>query len=460
MSDGFVMPFSEDAERHALGIAFLDSEPFLIAAEELRPEMFYVGKYRQLWTAMLAIGEAGSTPDPVAASEWLRAHGQGGTITVTEIASLLPNDFFSLSLDGDVLRNHIETIRGCHMRRRVLETAREAIAEACEPGSFSPGEIVDRAAQRLYEIDAGAERRGPRLVHGRLMDVFEDIERRQRLAESGDIPGLRTGLADLDEMTGGFHPGDLVVLAARPSMGKTGLAIGHLLEATIRQRCAALFFSMEMSETQILLRMLAQEANVDLARLIRGQKLEPEDYVSLTTAAGPLNDAPLLIDDRGTQTVASIRNAVRRASREHELGLVVVDYLQLMDGSGQENRQQEVSAISRGLKQVAKDFEVPLIALSQLSRAPEQRQNHRPTLSDLRESGAIEQDADLVAFLFRPEYYLTASEVQEQRLEGHAELIVGKQRNGPTDTISMYFRKECARFEDRAPDWREGFNVA
>jgi replicative DNA helicase len=248
-------------------------------------------------------------------------------------------------------------------------------------------------------------------------------------------------------MTGGFQKGDLVIVAARPSMGKTAFVTGVALHAAISSRLPVALFSLEMSKEQLVQRMLCSEALVDLGRLMRG-RLSDDDYVQLAQAAAHLNTAPIWIDDSGSLNVLEMRAKARRLKADQpELGMIIVDYIQLMNSAGRaENRVQEVSAISRGLKALAKELGTPIIALSQLSRAPEQRTDHRPQLSDLRESGSIEQDADLVMFLYRPEYYHR----DDPELLGKAELIIGKQRNGPTGLVNLYFRRECTRFESLA----------
>jgi replicative DNA helicase len=251
-----------------------------------------------------------------------------------------------------------------------------------------------------------------------------------------------------------------VIVAARPSMGKTAMVTGVALHASIVHQIPTAVFSLEMSKEQLVQRMLCSEALVDLGKLLRG-RLGDDDYVRLAQAAGHLNTAPIWIDDSGALSVLEMRAKARRLKAEQpDLGLIVVDYLQLMQAGpgGAENRQQEVSAISRGLKGLAKELGVPIISLSQLSRAPEQRADHRPQLSDLRESGSLEQDADLVMFLYRPEYYVTPQEAAEKGLQGKAELIIGKQRNGPTGTVDLFFRKECTRFENFTRQEESGWN--
>jgi replicative DNA helicase len=308
-------------------------------------------------------------------------------------------------------------------------------------------QVLDEAEQHIFQVAQSHDRAGFVWIKKILYPTFEKIEQLQ--AAKGGITGVATGFYDLDEMTGGFQKGDLVIIAARPSMGKTSLVTGVALHASISHQVPVAVFSLEMSREQLVQRMLCSEALVDLGRLLRG-RLTDDDYVRLAQAAGHLNTAPIWIDDSGSLSVLEMRAKARRLKAEQpELGMIIVDYIQLMQASAQqaENRQQEVSAISRGLKALAKELGTPILALSQLSRAPEQRADHHPQLSDLRESGSLEQDADLVMFLYRPEYYVPPDEAQEKGLQGMAELIIGKQRNGPTGTVKLFFRRESTRFE-------------
>jgi len=329
--------------------------------------------------------------------------------------------------------------------RRLIEASGEIIRDSYDIGERTVDQVLDEAEQRIFQVAQQHERSGFVWIKKILYPTFEKIEQLQ--AAKGGITGVPTGFYDLDELTGGFQKGDLIIVAARPSMGKTALVTGIAQHAAISHRRPVALFSLEMSKEQLVQRMLCSEALVDLGRLLRG-RLTDDDYVQLAQAAGHLNTAPIWIDDSGALTVLETRAKARRLKADQDdLSLIIVDYIQLMNATGQaENRVQEVSLISRGLKSLAKELAVPIIALSQLSRAPEQRTDHRPQLSDLRESGSLEQDADLVMFLYRQEYYNR----DDPELVGKAELIIGKQRNGPTGQVDLFFRRECTRFESVA----------
>jgi replicative DNA helicase len=264
---------------------------------------------------------------------------------------------------------------------------------------------------------------------------------------------VASGFKDLDELTAGFQPSDLVIVAARPSMGKTAFVLNIAQNAALDNNVPVAFFSLEMSKEQLVQRLLTSEGRVDAQRLRKG-KLHDEEFVRLGRAAGILSHAPIWIDDTPAMTLLEMRSKARRLKMEHNIGMVVVDYLQLMQGpTNTESRQQEISYISRSLKALARELRIPVVALSQLSRAPEQRtaENKRPQLSDLRESGAIEQDADLVMFIFRQEMYDGPTDKDGNSLEGRSEIIIGKQRNGPTGFVNLYFNKTYTRFENLSP---------
>jgi len=282
---------------------------------------------------------------------------------------------------------------------------------------------------------------------------MERIEQLQ--SGQGAVTGVPSGFVDLDRLTAGFQRADLVIVAARPSMGKTALILNVIQHAAIEHNIGVGIFSLEMSKDQLVQRLLCSEGLVDAQRLRRGQ-LRDDDYPKLARAAGLLGTAPIWIDDSAAITPLAMRSKARRLKADHNIGMIVVDYLQLMQGpTNAESRQQEISQISRSLKALAKELDIPVVALSQLSRAPDQRAgDHKPQLSDLRESGAIEQDADVVMFIFRQEMYDGPTDKDGNSLEGIAELIVGKQRNGPTGTVPLYFKKEYTRFDNRTA--REG----
>ncbi|MDX1567502.1 MAG: replicative DNA helicase, partial [Longimicrobiales bacterium] len=337
--------------------------------------------------------------------------------------------------------------------RRLIDASSHIIRDVYEQGERQVEEVLDEAEQRIFQVAQSHEREGFVWIKEILWPTFEHIERLQQ-TDSG-ITGISTGFTDLDRMTTGLQKGDLVIVAARPAMGKTSLVLNVAQNAAIEGEHDVAIFSLEMSKEQLVQRFLCSEARVDAQKLRRG-RLSPEEYQRLAAAAGHLNTAPIWIDDSPGSTVLEMRAKARRLKAEANLDLLIIDYLQLMSGgSSSESRVQEVSAISRGLKGLARELDVPVVALSQLSRAPEQRPDKRPQLSDLRESGSIEQDADVVMFLYRPEYYFGPEDKDGNNIEGKTELIVGKQRNGPTGVVNLFFHKAYTRFDSAARERAE-----
>ncbi|MEJ2215221.1 MAG: replicative DNA helicase [Gemmatimonadota bacterium] len=438
-------PYAMEAEVSVLGGMLIDVDAVAKAVEVVDDGMFYREGHRRIFRAMARLFQRGDVVDPVTVSEELKKTEEldsaGGLPYLAELLDAVPT--------AANIEYHARIVRERALLRRLIEASSQIIRDAYEPGERSVEEVLDEAEHKVFQVAQSHEREGFVWIKKILYPTFERIEQLQ--AAQGGITGVPTGFTDLDGKTGGFQRGDLVILASRPSMGKTAMVVTVAMYAAISRQIPVALFSLEMSKEQLVQRMLCSEALVDLGRLLRG-RLSDDDYVRLAQAAGHLNTAPIWIDDSGVLTVLEMRAKARRLKAEQpELGMVIVDYLQLMQGSNAENRQQEVSEISRGLKALAKELHVPIIALSQLSRAPEQRSEHRPQLSDLRESGSLEQDADLVMFLYRPEYYVSDMEAQEKGIVGKAELIIGKQRNGPTGTVDLYFRKESTRFEAFTP---------
>ncbi len=437
-------PYAAEAEVSVLGGMLIDADAVAKAVEVVEDSMFYREANRRIFRAMARLFQRGEVIDPVTVSEELKQTDEldavGGLAYLAELLDAVPT---AANVDY-----HARIIRQRAIQRRLIDTSTEIIRDAYEPGVRTVEQLLDEAEQKIFQVAQLHDREGFVWIKKLLYGAFERIEKLQEA--KGGITGVPTGFYDLDQKTGGFQKSDLVIVAARPSMGKTALTIGMSLHAAISHQVPVAIFSLEMSREQLVQRMLCSEGLVDLSRLLRG-RLEDDDYVRLAQAAGHLNAAPLWIDDSGSLTMLEMRAKARRLKADvPDLGLIMVDYIQLMHGPQAESRQQEVSAISRNLKALSKELNVPIIALSQLSRAPEQRADHRPQLSDLRESGSIEQDADLVMFLYRPEYYLGDLEAREQELVGRAELIIGKQRNGPTGTVELFFRKEFTRFESMA----------
>ncbi|MBX6362361.1 MAG: replicative DNA helicase [Gemmatimonadetes bacterium] len=442
-------PYAAEAELSVLGGMLIDGDAVAKAIEIVDESSFYREANRRIFRAMARLFQRGEVIDPVTVSEELKKTDEldavGGMAYLAELLDAVPT--------AANIEYHARIVRERALLRKLIEAASQIIRDAYDIGEKSVEQILDEAEQRIFHVAQAHDREGFVWIKKILYSAFEQIEQWQ--SAKGGITGVPTGFPDLDQMTGGFQKGDLVIIAARPSMGKTSLVTGMALHAAIAHQVPVAIFSLEMSKDQIVQRMLCHEALVDLGSLRRG-RLSDDDFVRLAQAAGHLNTAPIWIDETGGISALETRAKARRLKADQpNLGLVIIDYIQLMTGTGRaENRQQEVSEISRALKGLAKELNVPVIALSQLSRAPEQRTDHRPQLSDLRESGAIEQDADLVMFLYRPERYMTEQEAEEKGVVGHSELIVAKQRNGPTGTVNLYFRKSSTRFE--SVSMREG----
>ncbi|MBW3552479.1 MAG: replicative DNA helicase [Gemmatimonadetes bacterium] len=437
-------PYAAEAEVAVLGGMLIDTDAVAKAVEVVDDSMFYREGHRRIFRVMARLFQRGEVVDPTTVAEELRRADElehaGGLPYLAELLDAVPT--------AANIEYHARIVRERALTRRLIETSSQIIRDAYEPGERTVAQLLDEAEHRIFQVAQSHDRQGFVWLKKLLYEAMEGIERVQ--ASGGGVTGVPTGFPDLDKKTGGFQKGDLIILAARPSMGKTSLALSFCLHAAIEKKIPIALYSLEMSSEQVVHRLIASEGMIDVSRLRHGG-LHDEDYVRLNRAMGLLNTAPMWIDDSAGLNVLEMRAKARRLKAEHpDIGLMIIDYLQLMDAAGSssaENRQQQVSEISRGLKALARELEVPVIALSQLSRAPEQRTDHRPQLSDLRESGAIEQDADLVMFLFREEYYHSDLEAQEKGLAGKAELIIGKQRNGPTGTVELFFRKESTRFE-------------
>ncbi len=427
-------PWSNEAEQAVLGAMLLDQDAALKAAEVLDDTMFYREGHRLLFRSMIALTERGDVIDPVTLRDELMRRGDldraGGM---------------------EYLGGLIDVVRDKAVLRRLIEAATSIIQDAYD-GHLTSGDMLDNAEHRVFQV--AQLKRAEEFVRLKEL-IWPTMERIEQLHTSqGALTGVASGFTDLDRLTAGFQRGDLVIVAARPSMGKTALALNVVQHAAIEHNVAVAIFSLEMSKEQLVQRLLCSEGLVDAQRLRRGQ-LRDDDYPKLARAAGLLGTAPIWIDDSAMLSPLAMRSKARRLKAEHDIGMVVVDYLQMMQGpTDSESRQQEISFISRSLKALAKELDVPVLALSQLSRAPEQRggEHRRPQLSDLRESGAIEQDADVVCFIYRQEFYDGPVDPKtNESIEGLADLIVGKQRNGPTGTVRLVFKKEYTRFDNYTP---------
>lgn len=433
-------PANLDAEKSVLGSVLLDNDVFSALEGTLQSEHFYKEGHRKIFRAMERLYRRGEPMDLVTLTEELRQSGElegvGSVPYLIGLADSVPTAAYAES--------YAKIVREKAVLRDLIGASGTIMQRAYEQAAPLE-QVLDEAEAAIFEL-ATSKRRSffeamPQLVTATFQHIHE-------LFENPDpVSGLRMGFKELDQLTAGLQRSSLNVLAARPSMGKTAFALTIALNAALREKKAVGIFSLEMSAVQLVTRMLCSEARVDMSRVRSGQ-LSERDFQRLADTAGRMSEAAVFIDDNADLTVMELRSRARRLMAEHDLGLIVIDYLQLMSGSGRsqsENRQQEISTISRGLKALARELDIPVLVLSQLSRAVEARPNKRPMLSDLRESGAIEQDADLVMFIYRDEYYDPHSEKQ-----GIAEVIIGKQRNGPVGHVDLQFHNAHVRFNDLA----------
>jgi replicative DNA helicase len=437
------LPHSLDAERSVLGAILIHNEAFNHAAELVDARDFFRDAHRRIFERMVALSERGDAIDFITLKEELTRAGElddvGGPAYIAALADGVPRSanveyYARIVKEKSTLRSLI------HSANKILTDAYEADQE--------PDVLLDEAERAIFAIAEGTIRAGFVPLRDLVQDSFTTIEKLQQ--HKGLVTGVPTGFIDLDEMTSGLQPSDLILVAARPSMGKTSFVLNVAQHIGTSTDMTVGFFSLEMSKEQLFMRLLTAEARIDAHRFRTGH-LSEKDYGRLSHALGTLADARVFIDDTASIGVLEMRAKARRLKAEHGLHLIVVDYIQLMTGRGRfESRQQELATISRSLKGLAKELNVPIVALSQLSRAPETRSDHRPQLSDLRESGALEQDADLVMFIYRAEQYRTSEGEPDTEAEGVAEIIVGKQRNGPTGTVKLAFVKEHTRFENLA----------
>ena len=438
------LPHSAEAERAILGGVLLDNALISQAVELLRPEDFYVPSHRRVFIAMIALFERGAEINPILIGEDLKKESAlesvGGISFITNLTYGLPH--------STNIVHYAKIVRGKSMLRQLVRAANKITQEALEQED-EPEIILDHAEQAIFELADERVRQGfvhVKPVAEQLLEKIQEMEGRAAL-----LTGLTTGFSDLDKMTSGLQRSDLIILAARPSMGKTSFALMLAENAAIQAGAVVGIFSLEMSKEALVMRMLCSQANIDAQRFRNGFLSRPE-WSQIAKSLGTLADAKIFLDDTPGVTVLEMRAKARRlAAEQKRLDLIIVDYLQLMSGSAKrvESRQQEVSQISRELKGLAKELNVPLVALSQLSRAPESRSDHRPQLADLRESGALEQDADVVAFIYRAEQYKTPEERESlpEDQKNIAELIIAKQRNGPTGTVDLRFTPSSMRFD-------------
>jgi replicative DNA helicase len=439
MSDR-TLPHNLEAEKCVLGAILIDNPSFNQAAEVIDSGDFFRDAHRRIFEKMVGLSERSQPIDPVTLKDELSRSGEldevGGPAYVASLTDGVPR---SANVEF-----YAKIVKEKSTLRRLIQSANDVLARAYD-AEEEPDVLLDEAERSIFQIAENRMRSGFVSLAQLVDSGWKQIEKLQE--HKGNVTGIPTGFVDLDEMTSGFQKTDLVIVAARPSMGKTSLVLNMALHCGIEAGKVAGVFSLEMSKEQLFMRMLTSEARVD-AHKFRGGFLGEQDYSRLVSAFARLHDAKVFVDDTPSIGLLEMRAKARRLKMEHGLDLLVIDYLQLMQGRGKfDNRQQELAAISRGLKILAKELEVPIIALSQLSRAPEGRSDHRPQLSDLRESGALEQDADVVMFIYREEMYPVEGQVAPES-EGVAELIIGKQRNGPTGTVRLAFLKQYTKFEN------------
>lgn len=430
-----ILPHSIEAERSVIGSMIMDPEAVITATEILTKEDFYGNQYGILFEAMTNMHKEGKPADIVTLQEKLKEMDVppelGSIDFIREIITAVPTSanvkyYSNIVLEKSQLRNIIKV--------------NEEVANICYMGKDSLENIMDITEKKIFNLMQSRSGGDYVAIKDVVISALEKIEAASKMG--GSVTGLSTGFIDLDYQTSGMQPSDLVLIAARPSMGKTAFVLNLAHSIALKQNVTTAIFSLEMSKEQLVNRILSMESKVD-AQTLRSGKLDDSDWEKLIESAEIVGDSRLIIDDTPSISIAELRSKCRKYKVEHDLGIIIIDYLQLMSGGGRasDNRQQEISEISRSLKAIARELNVPVLALSQLSRAVEQRQDHRPMLSDLRESGAIEQDADVVMFLYRDDYYNKDTEKKNI-----AEIIIAKQRNGPVGTVELAWLPQYTKF--------------
>ena len=426
------LPQNIEAEQSVLGSMIIDRAAIARSAEALSADDFYRDSHKVIFSTILEMSQKDIPVDMITLIEHLRVinklEASGGITYITDISTSVPSTAN--------LKSYIDIVAQKSMLRKLIKASNEIIEDSYE-NQDDVEKVVDSAEKRIFEI--AEKRNSSDFEHLSAVLEWGFLEIERLFNNKGEITGVGSGFKELDAKTSGFQKGDMVLIAARPSMGKTTFALNIAEYAALREGKKVVIFSLEMSKEQLAYKLLCSQANVDMLKLRTGN-LEDRDWENIAKASGPLAAAEIFIDDTAGVSVMEMRSKCRRIKMEHGIDLILIDYLQLMSGSG-ESRQQEVSEISRSIKALAKEMQCPVIALSQLSRAPEQRADHRPMLSDLRESGSIEQDADLVMFLYRDEYY--NKETEEKNV---AECIVAKQRNGPVGTVKLAWLGQFSKF--------------
>jgi replicative DNA helicase len=445
LSSHKIPPQNLEAEQSVLGGILIENQAINKVMEILTPDDFYRDGHRKIYAALIDLSERDEPADLITITNELRKKDQLDAIGgASYLASLIDSVPTAANIEY-----YARIVREKAVLRKLIETSTEIITQSYQDRGDVEN-FLDEAEKAIFEI---SERRVRPAFYSIREVVKDSLDTISRLYEKKElITGIPSGFKELDKMTAGFQPSDLVIVAGRPSMGKTAFCLNVAQYAAIERKTTIAIFSLEMSKEQLVLRMLCSQSQVEGTRLRTGF-LHESDWTKLTLAAGTLYEAPIFIDDTAALSVLELRAKARRLKADHRLGLLVIDYLQLMKGRARvESRQQEISEISRSLKALAKELNIPIIAVSQLSRKTEERTGNRPQLSDLRESGAIEQDADVILFLFREEIYNRQEENQ-----GKAELIIGKQRNGPIGKVDLAFIDRFTTFKDLYKGEAENF---
>ncbi|PWM67030.1 MAG: replicative DNA helicase [Eubacteriales Family XIII. Incertae Sedis bacterium] len=434
-----IPPHNEEAEKSILGASLLSKDALINIMDIVKPRDFYSEMHKEIFTAIRELYSRNEPVDTLTVSEELKKRNSlemvGGRAYIASLASGVPStanagQYAKIVAEKAVLRK--------------LITASTDIIEEAYKETMDADMVLDYAERGIFEIAQAKQSKDVAALKDVLIKNIEIIDEASR--QEGNIIGVPTGFRDLDAKTSGLQRSDLVIVAARPAMGKTAFALNVAQQAAIKGRASVLIFSMEMSKEQLGQRLLSMESRVEMQKLKTGD-LNRKDWDDINIALDILSEANIFIDDTPGISIMEIKNKCRRIKAEHELDLIVLDYLQLMSYEGKtDSRQQEISALSRHLKLLAREMDCPVIVLSQLSRAPEQRTDHRPQLSDLRESGAIEQDADIVLFLYRDDYY----EKENSEKPGVCEVIIAKQRSGPTGTVELMWLEKYTRFADKS----------
>ena len=435
MEVGKVPPHAIAAEQAVIGSMLTDKDAVISAVEKLKPEDFYREDNKAIYEAILSLYSKAEPIDIITVKDELIGNGKFETVGGLEYLAMLP-DKVPLTTNID---QYIKIVEEKSILRNLIKASTDIINLGYGQTEETDA-IIDIAEKKIFDIMQRKNQKGYSQIKDILIETFAEIEKLYN--QKGYVTGVPTGFVDLDQITAGLHKSDLVLVAARPAMGKSAFALNIATYAAIKANTPTVIFSLEMSKEQLVNRILCCEAMVD-SNKVRTGKIEEADWIKLATALGPLSEAPIYIDDTPGISIMEIRAKCRKLKLEKNIGLIVIDYLQLIQGTGKKgaSREQEISEISRSLKILAKELDVPVIALSQLSRAAEQRQDHRPMLSDLRESGAIEQDADIVMFLYRDDYYN-----QDTEKKNIAEVILAKHRAGSTGTVELLWLGNYTKF--------------